>query len=185
MRVVTSDDDDQQPLQPLQPNKRKRHTLIANASKSSSQNDPTTDSSSRLTRGMEKAEKFRIYMKNRVQKRLQQLNNSVLGSSKRSQTKNFCKRRPSYSEILKNQPKIILERINDEHSDKQPFSPNQTKDTHERSAVDCTSVKQRSTLYIVTAQPLKLKASPFILQIFVTDNKFDKDDVSKPVFLIA
>lgn len=29
-------------------------------------------------------------------------------------------------------------------------------------------------VYIITAQPLKEKAGPFILQIFGTDNKFDK-----------
>lgn len=37
-----------------------------------------------------------------------------------------------------------------------------------------------STLvYIVAAQPLKEKTPPFILQIFGTDNKFDKNVVGK------
>lgn len=37
-----------------------------------------------------------------------------------------------------------------------------------------------STLvYIVVAQPLKENTPPFILQIYGTDNKFDKDDVAK------
>lgn len=36
-----------------------------------------------------------------------------------------------------------------------------------------------SLVYIVVAQPLKEKAPPFIIQIFGTDNKFDKNDVSK------
>lgn len=38
---------------------------------------------------------------------------------------------------------------------------------------------QSSLVYIVAAQPLKEKTPPFILQIFGTDNKFDKNAVSK------
>lgn len=34
-------------------------------------------------------------------------------------------------------------------------------------------------VYIITAQPLKEKSAPFILQTFGTDNKFDKSTVSK------
>lgn len=40
--------------------------------------------------------------------------------------------------------------------------------------------KPLSTLvYIVAAQPLTEKAAPFILQIFGTNNKFDKSNVLK------
>lgn len=40
--------------------------------------------------------------------------------------------------------------------------------------------KPLSTLvYIVVAQPLKKKTPPFILQIFGTDNKFNKNSVLK------
>lgn len=38
---------------------------------------------------------------------------------------------------------------------------------------------QSGLVYIVVAQPLKEKAPPFILQIYGTDNKFDKSSVLK------
>lgn len=38
---------------------------------------------------------------------------------------------------------------------------------------------QSTLVYIIVAQPLKIGAAPFILQIFGTANKFDTSDVLK------
>lgn len=38
---------------------------------------------------------------------------------------------------------------------------------------------QSSLVYIIVAQPLKIGAPPFILQIYGTDNTFDTDSVLK------
>lgn len=40
-------------------------------------------------------------------------------------------------------------------------------------------LSQSGLVYIVVAQPLASNASPFILQLFGTDNKFKNDDVLK------
>lgn len=38
---------------------------------------------------------------------------------------------------------------------------------------------QSTLVYIIAVQPLKEKTPPFILQVFGTDNKFDKNVISK------